>query len=97
MKIYKDVSLKEEVKDLDFGIVLAGDTKEITYYVHNETEAEVVELKAIVSNNEVEVVSCPDSLKSGESASVKFRWTASVSLKRGLRTQLNLKFFELYN
>jgi hypothetical protein len=97
MKIFKDASLKEEVKDLDMGIVLAGDTKQVTYYLYNDTDAEVVELKPVIDNAEVKVVSCPSTLKSKESAPAVFEWTASITVKRGLRTQLNLKFFELYS
>jgi len=99
MKIYSDPSLQDkyEVKDLDFGIVLAGDTKKITYYLYNETEAEVVELKASVENTEVKIIDCPTGLKSKTSSSVSFEWSPSITIKKGLKTQLNLKFFELYS
>jgi hypothetical protein len=97
MKIYTDSSLKEETKTLDFGIVLAGDTKKITYCLYNETDAEVVELQAIVSNAEVKVLDCPKSLKSKETSSATFEWSPAINVKRGLKTELNLKFFELYS
>lgn len=96
MKIYKEKELKEEVTNLDFGITLAGDTKEITFYLYNDSTADVVEIKPTIDNAEVSVKDCPTNLGSKQSASIVFAWSPSVTLKQGLKTQLNLKFFELY-
>lgn len=98
MKIFKDSSLKEEVKDLDMGIVLAGSKKQVTYYLLNDNqEANVVELSASVDNKEVYIVSCPKELKSNESATIVFEWTPSLTVKKGLKSSLNLKYYELYS
>ena len=97
MKIFKDSSLKEETKELDFGIVLAGDTKKITYWLYNDTEAEVVEIVPVVENKEVIVTNYSKSLKTKTSTPITFEWTASISVKRGLKSQFSLKFFELYS
>jgi hypothetical protein len=96
MKIFKDSTLKEEVIDLDFGITLAGETKEIIYYLYNETEADVVDIKASVESPEVDIKSYPNALKSATSAPITFAYSPSISIKRGLKTPLSLKYFELY-
>lgn len=96
MKLYADAELTKEVKDLDFGIVLAGDVKKVEFYLFNDTVANVVELKPSVDNTEVAVISHPTEIKSNTSAPIVFSWAPSITLKKGLRTQLNLKFFELY-
>jgi len=97
VKIYKTQGLTEEVKELDFGITLAGDTKETEYYLYNDTEADVIDLKATVENPEVIIKECPQTIKSKTTGTIIFSWTPSLTLKRGLKTQLNLKFFELYS
>jgi hypothetical protein len=96
MKLFKDKDLTQQTDTLDFGIVLAGDTKTIEYYLQNETEAEVVEIKPIVENTEVKIVSFPENLKSKEVIKVAFSWSPTITLKRGLKSALNLNFFELY-
>lgn len=101
MKLFSDKELTQEVKDLDFGIVLAGDTKKIEYYLFNDTVADVVDLKASVNKvdgaeKDVEIVSCPETIKAKESAKIEFSWTPAVTLKKGLKTNLNLNFYELY-
>jgi hypothetical protein len=96
MKMYKDKALKEEVTELDFGITLAGDTKEITYYLYNDIEADLVEIKATVDNTEVSIKDCPTNLEHKTSSPIVFAWKPSITLKRGLKTKLDLKYFELY-
>lgn len=97
MKIYSDSNLTTEIKDLDFGIVLAGATKKVSYWLYNETDAEVVELKPSVANTEVKVLSCPDKVASKSSVEATFEWTPSITIKKGLKTELLLNFYELYS
>ena len=96
MKLYSDIDLTKEVKTLDFGIVLAGDTKKIEYYLYNDALADVVELEPSVEQKDVTVVAYPQELKSHGKASIIVSWTPAITLKQGLKAQLNLKFYELY-
>jgi len=96
MKIFADKELTKQVEDLDFGIVLAGDTKKIVFYLHNDSSADVVEIKPTVSNKDVLVLACPSELKQGESNSIEFSWTPEITLKKGLKTALDLNYYELY-
>ena len=96
MKVYSDVDCTKEAKTLDFGIVLAGDTKKVEYYLYNDTVADIVELEPSIENSEVTIISYPKEMKSHGRASIIVSWAPAITLKQGLKTQLNLKFFELY-
>jgi|WetSurSiteA1Bulk_404760.scaffolds.fasta_scaffold39260_3 hypothetical protein len=97
MKIFKDAQLTEEVQTLDFGIVDAGDTKEFTYYLYNDSPGDVVQLKAELSNKEVLVIKTPsDTLKSKASTPIVFSWTPPITIKKGLKSEIKLKYYELY-
>jgi len=97
MKLYEDKARTKEVTGVNFGIVLAGDTKKVKYHLHNETSADVVEIKPTLDNKEVKIINFPIELKANQSSEVVFEWTASITIKKGLRTELSLKFFELYD
>ena len=97
MKLYEDKAYTKEVTAVNFGIVLAGDTKKVKYYLYNNTDADVVEIVPTLTNKEVKIVNFPTELKAKQSSEVTFEWTASITIKKGLRTELSLKFFELYD
>ncbi len=96
MKLFADKELTKPVEDLDFGIVLAGDTKKVEFYLYNDSVADVVELKPSVDNADVKVLSFPSELKSKSTAKIEFSWSPSITLKKGLKTELSLNFYELY-
>ena len=98
MKLYKDAELTKEVKHdkLDFGMVLAGDSQEYTYYVYNDTLAELASLTFNTENPEVKVIEAPEKLPSFGSAMLKIKWSPSVTLKEGLKSHLRIKGYEIY-
>ena len=63
MKLFKDLSLKEEIQTLDLGIVDAGTSEKFTYYVFNNKEAKLTNIKFTVDHSEVFVISSPKELK----------------------------------
>jgi len=99
MKLYKDSELTKEVKHdkLDFGMVLAGDTQEYTYYVYNDTTAELASLSFNTENPEVKVIEAPEILKPFGSSVLKIKWSPSITLKEGLKSHLRVKGFEVYS
>jgi len=98
MKIFKDASLKEELnKILDLGTVLAGDNKEYEFFILNDSEGELVDLNFSFNNDEVTVISFPSSLKSNETGKLVIKWSPSITIKKGLKTDLNIKGFEIYS
>ena len=60
MKIFADPELKKELKILDLGIVQAGDSKDYTFYVHNDFVADLKELKFTNNNEEIKILSNPN-------------------------------------
>jgi hypothetical protein len=97
MRIYKDSQLKEEIKELDFGILEAGESKEYTFYVKNDTDAEVKKLNFSVENKEVSIVKSPEILPKKEFAELKIKWSPSVTLRQGLKAELKISGIELYS
>jgi len=99
MKIYKNKELTQEVVDiLDLDIVQAGDTKEKTYYILNDTSAKIVDLNfslvlvdaTRITNDEVFIVEAPTKLVSKEVGELIVKWDASVELEQGIKIGLNI-------
>ena len=96
MKIFKDKELKQEITVLDFGILEAGEFKIYTFYVLNDSNAELKNLSFSVDHIELTIIESPKTLKKNQSAELKIKWTASVTLKEGLHTQLKISGTELW-
>ena len=97
MKLYKNKELTEEITILDLGIVEAGEVKEYTFYIKNDTDAEVKKLNFSVENKEVSIVKSPEILPKKESAELKIKWSPSITLKQGLKAELKITGIELYS
>lgn len=97
MKIFKNKELTEEVEILDLGIVEAGNTATFTYYIYNETLAEMKNLIFKVESLEVKIISAPEELVSKAIAELVLEWHPSVTLKQGLKARLNISGIELWS
>ena len=95
MKIYQDKKLTEEVHKLDLGIVQAGDNKEYEFFVYNDTIADLKELTFTIEHPEVSILSAPKSINAKVTASLKIKWSPSVTLKEKLQATLKIKGIEL--
>lgn len=96
MKIFKDKNLTQESEILDFGILEAGDTKQFTFYVSNDSLAFLKELEFIVEHKELEIEEAPHELLAYASDKIVIKWEASVTLKEGLKAILHVKGKELW-
>lgn len=96
MKIFKDAEMTTEVANLDFGTVDAGTTKQFTFFAYNEQKCEVQNLQFIFANKELTLVSAPSTLKELEKAELIVEWSPSITLKQGLKTFLEMKFYEVW-
>ena len=85
MKLFRDKELTEEISDINFGIVVAGESKSFTYYLYNEKLGRAVNIKTVIENNEVQVTKAPETLQAKESAEIELTWTPSITLEQGLR------------
>lgn len=97
MKIYKDPQLKEETAVLDFGIVLAGEKKEYTFYILNDSFSAILQnLSFKISHPEIKIVESPKELGKQESGKITIEWVPTITLKAPLRTKMEIDGFELY-
>jgi len=96
MKIYKDFSKTEEVKDvIDLGVVEVGLSKEFIFYVLNDSEWELVDLVFSLDNKEVKIVSAPKTLKSNEVDKLILNYTPDVTIEKKLYVGINIEGVKL--
>ncbi len=92
MKIYSDNELQHElINTLDLGIVDAGEEKEFTFYLLNDTPARLERLEFTIEHNEVETIKAPETLSANERGILVVKWSPSVTLKEGLQAKLHIE------
>jgi hypothetical protein len=96
MKIFRDAGLQDEVKLLDLGIVPAGDSKEFSFYLLNDSKADLRSLRFKVEHPEVRIKMAPEHLDSGQSAEFRLSWAPAVTLKEGLKAKVLIDGDELW-
>ncbi len=87
----------KEVDKLDFGIVEVGKTKELVYYVNNDTNAKVIDIKIEISNKEVDVINYPKTLEPQSKGELIVRWSPPLKVKKGLQTIVKITGTELWS
>lgn len=97
MKLFKDKELKQEVETLDLGIVEAGETVSYTFYVYNDTQAEMNTLIFKIEHPEVKIIKTPKEIISKATTELVIEWSPSVTLKQGLKARLNISGIELWS
>jgi len=96
MKIFKDQELKNEIiGELDLGVVDAGKFKIYDYFIVNETNNDLVDLKVSTISNELEVIKHPTQVNAHESSKITLKWTPSITIKKGLKASLLFKASEI--
>ena len=96
MKIFKDKNFTEEVEILDLGIVPAGETRQFTFWVYNDTSAFLRMLNFRVEHEEVKVIKFPEELRARTGSELILEWSPSVTLKEGLKARLRVNGIELW-
>jgi len=101
MKLYSDAELKHEIRSIYFGEVKAGETKKVTIWVHNDTEALYTNLEFkikddILQAREVKIENPPITIQPGATESLVLSWTASKTLKQALEVTLLIFGDEVY-
>ena len=96
MKIYKDSTLKAEITTLDFGIVLAGESKQYEFYILNDSEAILQSLSFKISHPEIKILETPKELSRKEVGKIIIEWSPTITLKESLKAKLEIDGFELY-
>lgn len=97
MKLYKDINLTEEIPEvIDFGIVPAGEKKQVIVYVYNDTNALLRDLEFTVDHNEVQILKAPLEIVAKHESELILEWSPSVTLKEGLQAKLSVTGKELW-
>ena len=93
MKIFKDPYLKEEIEGdkFDFGIVPAGDVKQFTFYVLNDSTGVLEDLKFELEHDELTVIKAPERLIPQDSGELIIEWNCRIDVEEGLQAKLNIK------
>lgn len=97
MKLFNNEVLQTEIKEFDFGIVKAGESKQFDYWLHNETAAKVINIELDIANKEVSVITAPKELLAGQKAKVSVIWKPSITVRQGLKSLLKIKASELWS
>lgn len=97
MKLFKDSSLREEIQELDLGEVFAGQKKEYRFFIFNNNGTDVKDIKISIEHNEIKLISYPTKLKDKEHGSVIFEWTPSLTIKKGLKAQIQISCIEVWS
>ena len=97
MQIFSDPELTNQIIDLDLGIVDAGTSKNFVFYLHNETDAQLVDIVIKCNHPEVSVVRSPTTLEAKGSAAFEVTWSPEVTVKQGLHTEVSLSAHELWS
>lgn len=84
------------VKTLNLGIVEAGTSKEFRYFVYNDTEAELIDIEVFIDHKEIIILRHPKRIFAGEKAELKIKWSPSLTLKKGLKTSIQINGSEIY-
>jgi len=95
MRISKDPKYLVETNTIDFGIVEVGTTKEVTLYLHNDSDAVIRNLKYAIGNKKVELVNPPERIVPRGVEALRFRWSPTL-LKQPLKTTIEITGEEIY-
>ena len=96
MQMFNDSKLKNEIiDDFDLGIVDVGKFKTYEYYIVNEGIYDLVDLIVSSISGEIEIIHAPIQIKAHTSAKIIFKWTPSVTIKKGLKANLLFKANEI--
>lgn len=98
IKIFKDEALTNQVIDevIDLGIVKAGETKRFTFWLLNDTKAEIRELKIDINHDEIKVLDVPKHIEPNSYSSFVIEWSPSITVEEGLRTPVRITAIRLY-
>ena len=81
---------------LDLGIVPVNTTQKYTYYLVNDSEAELTEIVGKVGHQEVLIEQFPKTLAPKGQGEVILSWTPKLQIKQGLKTQIDISAIELW-
>jgi len=83
-------------ESVDLGVVEAGKSKEFEYFLYNDDADEVTEITVEFKSSEIEVLVVPKTLGAKGKEVLKIKWSPSLTVKKGLKSEFKIKATELY-
>lgn len=99
MKIFSNPELTEEIKVINFGIVKAGETKELTLYLYNDSKALLTNLTfefGPLPEPNLKVLEAPVTIQPHESQVLKLRWSPTLTFRQPLEVNLLILGEEIF-
>ena len=101
LKLFEDKELTREILEKDIlplgtEPVPAGESRQFRFYLQNPSLAYIKEIIVDVPHNEVHVVEAPMEMYPHTVEEIIIQWDASVTLKEGLKTRINISAKEIY-
>jgi hypothetical protein len=81
---------------IDLGIVEAGKIQDYVFYLYNPEIAEVIDIEVMINNPEVSILVVPKKMSPESKGELKIRWSPSMTVKKGLKAEVEIKAKELY-
>ena len=94
---------EKEVSVLDLGMVKIGETKVYSYTLENDTPWRVKDIELSLKDvdnkavTEIKFLEAPKSMTGNSKSLLKFSWTPTTEIKKGLKTQLQIKAVEIWD
>lgn len=85
-----------ELAELDLGIVDVNTTKEFSFVLVNNSDAELVGIELKIDHTEVTVTTAPTALSPNSQADFIIKWSPTLQLKQGLKAAVNVTATELW-
>ena len=86
---------KVELKEINFDLVEVGTTKTLNYFIYNDEDAEISDIKVSTDSKEVAIIS-PKILGPFETDKIDFSWTPSLEVKKGLKTKFTIEATQIW-
>lgn len=99
MELFSNPELTEQITGLEveLGIVPAGESKTYTFFLYNEQDCQLTNIQVKVRHPEVTIVRAPQTLEAKGSGAIEVKWEASVTIKQGLHTPIEIFADELWS
>jgi len=99
MKFYLDKNRNKELTDnkISFGRVEAGSSKEVTFYIDNDSEGVFEEVELVLPSVEgLEIVELPKIVEPFSIEPIVLRWSPSLKFEKPLDVEFKVKTLVVY-
>jgi len=100
MKLYDDISMKNQITSIYLGEVEAGQQKEIRVYLFNDTDGYFKDLKysfpKLPRTETLEIIDAPIYIDPHSAKPLTIRWKPSANFRKALELQLDITGKEVF-